>query len=94
MKLGGEFARAPILIDRLQGLGPRTTNVHDSRLRWTTVDEGKAWKTANHPSTRGVPAGGNFLFEDGHVEWRNANRVTLGSTASEWQCFYKIDIGQ
>ncbi|MBN9691209.1 MAG: type II secretion system protein [Verrucomicrobia bacterium] len=91
-KLGGEFRGAPILIDRLQGLGPRTTNVYDTRLRWTTVDEGKAWKTANHPVGKGAPSGGNFLFEDGHVEWINGKRVSLGSSAGEWQCFYKIPI--
>ena len=31
-KFGGEFSRAPVLIDRLQGLGPRTTNIYDPRL--------------------------------------------------------------
>jgi prepilin-type N-terminal cleavage/methylation domain-containing protein len=92
-KLGGEFSRAPVLIDRLQGLGPRTTNVYDNRLRWTTVDEGKTWKTPNHAgSGRGAPSGGNFLYEDGSVEWRNGRRVTLGSASGEWQCFYKIPL--
>lgn len=92
-KLGSELLRAPIVIDRLQGLGPRTTNVYDGRLRWTRVDEGKTWKTPNHAGPgRGAPTGGNFCFEDGHVEWINGKRVSLGSTASEWQCFYKIPI--
>lgn len=91
-KFGGEFSRAPVLIDRLQGLGPRTTNVYDSRLKWTTVDAGKAWKTANHPLAKGAPSGGNFLFEDGHVEWQAGKRVGLGSGAGDWQCFYKIPI--
>lgn len=91
-KFGGEFSRAPVLIDRLQGLGPRTTNVYDTRLRWTVVDDGKTWKTANHPVGKGAPSGGNFLFEDGHVEWINGKRVSLGSSAGEWQCFYKIPI--
>ncbi|MFO1458058.1 MAG: type II secretion system protein [Verrucomicrobiota bacterium] len=92
LKLGGEFASAPILIDRLQGLGPRTTNVYDNRLRWTTTDEGKSWKTPNHAGAGGAPTGGNFLFEDGHVEWLNGKRVSLGSSAGEWQAFYKIQI--
>ncbi|MBX3745922.1 MAG: type II secretion system protein [Verrucomicrobiae bacterium] len=92
-KLGGEFTGAPILIDRIQGLGPRTTNVYDGRLRWTTMDEGRNWKTPNHAgSGRGAPTGGNFTFEDGHVEWRNGNRVSLGSGSGEWQCFYKIPL--
>ncbi len=91
-KFGGEFSRAPVVIDRLQGLGPRTTNVYDMRLRWTTMDEGRRWKTPNHPGAGGAPTGGNFLFEDGHVEWFQGKRVSLGSGAGEWQCFYKIPI--
>lgn len=91
-KLGGEFSRAPVLIDRLQGLGPRTTNVYDARLRWSTMDEGRNWKTANHPGQRGAPTGGNFLFEDGHTEWLGGRRVSLGSGSGDWQCFYKIPI--
>jgi prepilin-type N-terminal cleavage/methylation domain-containing protein len=91
-KIGGEFAKAPVLIDRLQGLGPRTTNVYDPRLRWTTTDAGRTFRTANHPAGAGAPEGGNFLFEDGHVSWLNGRRVSLGSGMGEWQCFYKIPI--
>mgnify|MGYP001384083270 CR=1 FL=1 len=92
-KLGGEFSGAPVLIDRLQGLGPRTTNVYDARLTWTTMDAGKNWRTANHPhAARNAPTGGNFLFEDGHVEWIQGRRVSLGSGEGQWQCFYKIPI--
>ena len=91
-KLGGEFSGAPVLIDRLQGLGPRTTNIFDSRLKWVTTDDGKRWKTPNHPGPGGAPSGGNFLFEDGHVEWINSKKVSLGSSAGDWQCFYKIPI--
>ncbi len=94
-KLGGPFSGAPILIDRLQGLGPRTTNVYDGRLRWVTQDEGKNWKTPNHAGPgRGAPTGGNFTFEDGHVEWINGKKVSLGSGSGEWQCFYKIQIAE
>ncbi len=91
-KLGGELARAPVLIDRLQGLGPRTTNVLDPRLRWVTTDEGRTFRTPNHPVGSGAPEGGNFLFEDGHVAWYANKRVSLGSWLGEWQCFYKIPI--
>ncbi len=91
-KLGGEYAQAPVLIDRLQGLGPRTTNVLDSRLRWVTTDEGRTFRTPNHPVGSGPPEGGNFLFEDGHVTWYVNQRVSLGSGLGEWQCFYKISL--
>jgi len=92
-KLGGEFRGAPVLIDRLQGIGPRTTNVYDARLKWVTQDEGKNWKTGNHPAgAGGAPSGGNFLFEDGHVEWYAGKKISLGSGSGSWQCFYKIPI--
>ncbi len=91
-KMGGQFSRAPVLIDRLQGQGPRTTNVYDSRLIWVAPDAGKNWKTANHAGPGGAPTGGNFLFEDGHVDWMNGKRVSLGSGSAPWQCFYKIPI--
>ncbi len=89
-KLGSELRNAPVLIDRIQALGPRTTNVYDARLRWTTVDEGKTFRTASHAARRGAPEGGNFLFEDGHVEWITGRKVGRGSGSGEWQCFYKI----
>ncbi|MFM8358256.1 MAG: type II secretion system protein [Verrucomicrobiota bacterium] len=92
-KLGTELVNAPILVDRMQAMGPRTTNLFDARLRWTTTDEGKVWGTGNHRGPRNVSLGGNFLFEDGHVDWRNGRTVSLGSWAGDWQCFYKIDIG-
>ena len=91
-KFGGEFSRAPVLIDRLQGLGPRTTNIYDPRLRWVTTDDGRKWKTPNHAAAGGAPSGGNFLFEDAHVEWFNGKKVSLGSGSGDWQCFYKIPI--
>ncbi|MBL9136753.1 MAG: prepilin-type N-terminal cleavage/methylation domain-containing protein [Verrucomicrobiales bacterium] len=92
-KMGGPYSGAPVLIDRLQGVGSRTTNILDGRLQWVRADEGKNWKTANHPTgARNAPAGGNFTFEDGHVEWIKAQKVSLGSSSGDWQCFYKIPI--
>jgi prepilin-type N-terminal cleavage/methylation domain-containing protein len=91
-KLGGEYSAAPVLVDRLQGLGPRTTNVFDARLRWVTTDAGRTWRTANHAGDRNLPTGGNFLFEDGHVTWHQSQTVSLGSLTGEWLCFYKIPL--
>ncbi|HNQ88942.1 MAG TPA: type II secretion system protein [Verrucomicrobiota bacterium] len=91
-KLGGDYSRAPVLIDRLQGIGPRCTNVYDTRLKWVTTDEGKSFRTPNHPQANGAPEGGNFLFEDGHVAWLQGRKVTLGSWAESWQCFYKVPL--
>jgi prepilin-type N-terminal cleavage/methylation domain-containing protein len=94
-KLGGQYSQAPVLIDRLQGLGPQTTNVYDPRLRWTTDLNGKKVLTAVHRVQNGAPQGGNFLFEDGHVEWYGGKKVSLGAGGGEigeWLCFFKIPV--
>jgi prepilin-type processing-associated H-X9-DG protein len=56
------------------------------------MDAGRNWKTPNHYGGGGAPTGGNFLFEDGHVEWFAGKRVSLGSAAGDWKCFYKIPV--
>jgi prepilin-type N-terminal cleavage/methylation domain-containing protein len=91
-KLGGTLINAPILIDRMQAQGPRTTNMMDPRLTWSAMDDGKRWMTGNHRTRNGSSEGGNFLFEDGHVEWINGRAVSIGSFQSPWLCFYKIPI--
>ncbi len=91
-RLGGVFSSAPIMIDRLQGLGPETTNIYDPRLSWTTDFEGKKVFTAVHRIDRGAPSGGNFLFEDGHVEWVSGKRVGLGAAIGGWMCYFKIPV--
>jgi prepilin-type N-terminal cleavage/methylation domain-containing protein len=92
-KLGGTYSQAPILIDRLQGLGPRTTNMYSPSLAWSTDYNGKKVPTAVHRLNGGAPQGGNFLFEDGHVEWVSGKKVSLGASVGTWRCFYKIPIG-
>lgn len=91
-KLGGEFSDAPILIDRLQGLGSWNQKLNTGNMRWFTVDAGKNIPTAVHRGNKGEPQGGNFLFEDGHVSWYKRSAVQLGSAGGEWQCFYKVQV--
>jgi prepilin-type N-terminal cleavage/methylation domain-containing protein len=91
-KMNGPFRQAPILIDRLQAVGSRTTNMYSPRLTWTTDYNGRKVPTAVHRGTGGAPTGGNFTFEDGHVEWFTGRRVSLGSDYSGWQCFFKIPL--
>ena len=93
-KLNGPYASAPILIDRLQGIGSKTTNIYDPKLTWTTDYNGKKVFTAVHRTFRGAPEGGNFTFEDGHVEWIQGKRVSLGSDYGSWQLFFKIPIAE
>jgi prepilin-type N-terminal cleavage/methylation domain-containing protein len=78
-KLDGPYRKAPVMIDRLQ----RT-----QMKGWSDVDayNQKVYPDSNHPGARNVPMGGNFLFEDAHVEWRRfseanpAGTIDVGST--------------
>ena len=91
-KLNGPYGSAPILIDRLQGVGTKTTNMYDARLKWTTDYEGKKVLTAVHRRTGGAPEGGNFTYEDGHVEWAPGQKISLGSDYGGWQIFFKVPV--
>jgi len=91
-KLGGEFRNAPVLIDRLQGVGSASAGGKNPRVTWYTVDAGKSIPTACHRGDKGAPTGGNFLFEDGHVSWYQKQQIEVGSFAPGWVLFYKIPI--
>jgi hypothetical protein len=93
-RLNGPYGAAPILIDRLQAVGPKRTNLYDPALKWTTDYEGRQVFTAVHRQARGAPQGGNFTFEDGHAEWYQGPRVSLGSAYDSWQCFFKIPVAE
>jgi prepilin-type N-terminal cleavage/methylation domain-containing protein len=98
-KMGGQFRQAPIMSDRLQGLGSWSTSANAGQnVTWTDNDGSITVATANHPDTRrgNVPTGGNFLFEDGHVSWYpfNVNNargtVDIGCDYGGWVLFYKV----
>ena len=92
-KFGGPYAQAPILMDKLQGQGPMATNILDGRLTWYTDYNGKQVRTAAHFLDRGIPAGSNFLFEDGHATWYNNKIITLGAgggAIGSWMCYFAI----
>lgn len=97
-KFNTEYERAPILIDRLQGVGSWNLSGNTGAMTWYTTSDGKTVPTANHAGDGGVPEGGNFLFEDGHVEWRGFNlanargTIDVGSMTGNWVLFYKIPI--
>lgn len=100
LQLGGTNKNAPILIDRLQGMGSWNRAQSRGTIDWFTTDAGKQIPTAVHRVKRGAPAGGNFLFEDGHVEWRRfdinsaARTIDLGASVGSWQCFFKIPVAE
>ncbi len=91
-KLGQEFRNAPILIDRLQGVGTAGAGGANPKVTWFTTDAGKSVPTACHRGDKGAPTGGNFLFEDGHVAWYQRQSIEVGSFTSGWVLFYKIAI--
>jgi prepilin-type N-terminal cleavage/methylation domain-containing protein len=97
-KMGTALSGAPVLTDRLQGVGSWTTSTGKGSVTWTTTDAGKVIPSAVHRRPKGDPEGGNFLFEDGHVDWRRfdiqhaKNTIDLGSKSGTWLCFYKIPI--
>ncbi len=98
-KLGGKYNAAPIMSDRLQGLGTWSPAANNGTVDWEVTDSetGSTVVSATHANPKnGVPGGGNFLFEDGRVEWRKWNRddaratIDLGSKGGSWLCFYKL----
>jgi prepilin-type N-terminal cleavage/methylation domain-containing protein len=91
-KMGGEFKNAPVLIDRMQGVGSAGPGGTNPRVTWYTTDQGKQIPTATHRGDKGAPTGGNFSFEDGHVTWTQFRNIQVGSFAGSWICFYKIPI--
>ncbi len=94
-KLGTAVRGAPILMDKNQATGPMTTNLYDPRLTWSTTIDNKVVLTGSHPASSGVPEGGNFLFEDGHVGWSRGGAIGLGAGGGEigsWMGFFKIPI--
>jgi prepilin-type N-terminal cleavage/methylation domain-containing protein len=78
-KLGGDFLKAPIAMDMKQC---------NSR-GWFAV-EGPAY--SSHPSRSGEPYGGNYLFEDGRVNWFKTQNVSLGLTGEGTMFYYKIPL--
>ena len=94
MKLGGAYSMAPVMMDKNQGQGPAATNMLDRRISWVTDYNGKKVPTGTHRMGNNVPEGGNFLFEDGHVDYYSNKKVSLGATISPWQCYFKIPIGR
>ena len=97
-KMDGPYRQAPTLSDRLQAVGTWSTTANKGSLTWSDSDASITVPSANHSdSGKGnVPAGGNFLIEDGHVSWyrfdvSNARgTVDVGCAESDWVLFYKL----
>jgi prepilin-type N-terminal cleavage/methylation domain-containing protein len=80
-RFNGPYRRAPVMVDRLQQLN-------------------SSWQSSGvnlsvHRLRGNVPAGGNFLYEDGHVEWkrfdpRNARgTIDIGVQGGGWTIYFR-----
>lgn len=81
-KLGGRYRNAPDMVDAMETSGP---NNWKAPAPYTGYD-------SNHAGANGIPVGGNFLFEDGHVEWTkfggNQNLVAKSAINIQNQSWY------
>jgi prepilin-type N-terminal cleavage/methylation domain-containing protein len=94
-KLGGKYRNAPTMSDRIQATGNWNLNGNKGTLGWQTTFDNRSYHTASHRDATGASMGGNFLFEDGHAEWRTFKAsnpratVDVGSMDGGWVLFYK-----
>ena len=88
-KLGGSYRNAPVMVDAIECGGIA------GQPFWTISlpSINYAGPSSNHPGPSGVPTGGNFLFEDGHVEWikfdGNTNRIAAAAQSNAGLYFAK-----
>jgi len=89
-KFGGAYRKAPVMIDKIQ----------ESAGNWLTTVGSQIAPISNHGGSGNVPAGGNFVYEDAHAEWRNfkwsgagtaasASPIQPGGTLGSWTVYYK-----
>jgi prepilin-type N-terminal cleavage/methylation domain-containing protein len=94
LKLGGDYRRAPVLVDRCEAVGSggasKTMTMENPSLTWTDTGYAGNPPTSNHRGSRNISTGGDFLFEDGSVRWYKEKLITLGGTAGSYYCFYYI----
>jgi len=98
-RFDGPYRQAPIISDRLQANGSWNVSANKGTgVSWYETDDAITVPSANHWDTGpgSIPAGGNFLFEDGHVQWykfsvANARgTVDVGCAEGDWVLFYKV----
>ena len=95
-KFGGAYRKAPVMAD----------NVKQYNGAWVVPVGAQTVPASNHPGSGNIPSGGNFLYEDAHVEWRKfvagngasapSSQIQPGGTVGGWVVYYKpsdLDIG-
>ncbi len=94
-KMGGKSRQAPIMSDRIQATGTWNAAANSGSLTWTRAFNGQQMKLSSHREINDVPMGSQFLYEDGHVEWRKfklsdaRTTVDVGSQTGAWVLFYR-----
>jgi prepilin-type N-terminal cleavage/methylation domain-containing protein/prepilin-type processing-associated H-X9-DG protein len=90
-KLGGAYSKAPVMSDKIFGTGSWSIVANRGNVNFAGSPP-----LSNHISNKNVPDGGNFLFEDGHVEWRKFNvgdardNIDVGADRPSQYIFYKL----
>ncbi len=81
-KMGGSYRNAPVMADSMETSGPNN---------WQ-APTGYTGPSSSHPGKGGIPVGGNFLYEDGRVEWTrfggNQNLVAKSTINGQSQAWY------
>jgi prepilin-type N-terminal cleavage/methylation domain-containing protein len=77
-KMGGPFRKAPIMMDIIQ----ERYNFAYGGGTWTESIAGGMYPSSTHVGPSMVPLGGNFLYEDGRVEWLNFKYGGNGGTVA------------
>ena len=92
-KFDSRFRKAPVMMDKIQQKG----------TSWLDSTGGNTAPTSNHIGKGGVPAGGNFLYEDGHVFWLKfiyqspgvvapGSQIRVGAQGSFYQYIHPYDL--
>ncbi len=88
-KLSGKYRNAPVMADAMETSALNNWNI---TLTGAVNFNGPM---SNHAGKGGIPLGGNFMYEDGRVEWTkfagNVNSVAL-SVNNSGQCYYDAPV--
>jgi len=89
-KMGRQYRNAPVMADCMETSG---VNNWDAPAPYKGAD-------SNHAGNSGIPIGGNFLYEDGHVEWTkfggNQNLIAksaINIAVQDWYFDAPLSIG-
>lgn len=76
------------------GENPDTPIMADMKQAW--VPPAPGWylsdgtPISSHRQSTGEPYGGNYLFENGDIQWYDTAEIGLGGTVGAWRFYYKI----